>query len=165
MLIGHRGLVTTLRVNSLPAIESVCHRRQQLVDRVEICSKRNTVVFPHCQSERSRPGSQRTLSCSVRAPPGPGGTPFTRPTGRVPDTGPSCFRDVFRPIVPDQETTVTSDSGHPRLTSLAITLPSRRDIVVRLHPRLHFTRLITLRHDRFPIHLLLVVLFDVLIYC
>ena len=80
----------------------------------------------------------------------------------MPNAQPSALSYLLLPMMPSSATIADSEN-RPELADVAVALPDEQTVIIQLRPHLRFSDVVELQHSNFPIRLLLIILFSILV--
>ncbi|ERL57082.1 Copper sensory histidine kinase CpxA [Psychrobacter aquaticus CMS 56] len=169
LLTKRQEMVGALQAGNLRAVRQIYRQDRWLTNQIRIYDEQGAIIFPRYRDKEER--RQERPQGDQQA-----GRPFIKkmPEQRSPHDKsdqqrsevvkdkPSMLSSVLQPMMPSSATVADPDN-RPELADMTVVLPNKQTVIIQLRPHLRFADVVELQRENFPIRLLLIVVFSVLV--
>ncbi|MBH0064717.1 sensor histidine kinase [Psychrobacter sp. SZ93C1] len=187
LLTKRQEMVTALQAGDLTAVKQMYYQDRWLMNQIRVYDEQGAIIFPRYRDreelipERQQDGQQAIEPDYYRDGEEP--RPKNRPEGQqateppslepkllvqprrdkgMPNGQSSALSYLLLPMMPSSATIADSEN-RPELADVAVALPDEQTVIIQLRPHLRFSDVVELQHSNFPIRLLLIILFSILV--
>ena len=179
LLIKREEIVEALKVGDFAAVREMYRQDRRLMNQIRVYDEEDAIIFPRYRErddqrkpERRQRNEQAVEQSSIRTnsnqtkpavPPAPRFDTEKMINGenRVHEK-PSILDHILQPIMPRGAKMADPDT-RPELADVTIALPDKKIVLIQLRPHLRFSDVVELQRSNFPIRLLLILLFSILV--
>lgn len=180
LLIKRQEMVEALQVGDLTTVRQMYREDRWLMNQIRVYDEQGAIIFPRYRDREERrqehrqermPDERQTMRPSSMPPmqsmPKPNNEMSDNEIpgshdDRILDNEPSLLSNILSPVIPNRENIANPDS-RPELADVTVVLPDEQAVIVQLRPHLRFADVVALQRGNFPIRLLLIILFSVLV--
>lgn len=174
LLMKRQEMIDALQIGDLTAVRQMYRQDRWLMNQIRVYDEQGAIMFPRYRDrgeqrrqERIQDGKQKTgPSSTQKMPPLPDApkldTHKTFNDDSVSHDKPSILNRILHPMSPRSATIVDPDN-RPELADVTVVLPDEQMIIIQLRPHLRFSDVVELQRGNFPIRLLLIIIFSVLV--
>lgn len=163
LLPKRQEVVDALQSGDLLAIGQLYRQDRRLMSQIRVYDAQGAIIFPRYRYREERQSNaqevERDLS-SHHAMPDYRRAYYDK-EGRI-YKKPSIFNEILHPAMPSREA-ILHPENRPELADLTVVLPDGQTAIVQLRPHLRFADVLALQRGNFPLRLLLIILFSVLV--
>ncbi len=170
LLIKRQQVIVLLNQGDIETVRRMYRQNRRLMNQMRIYNEQGNLVFPRYQNRKKNPDSIKTNNYqasrsidteSLSANPVKSSNYDN--TSKEDDLSmtPFTFNDFIDPS-PRHKMTAGIDD-RPELADISVDLPDGQTMVLQLRPQLPFREVIALQRGNFPVRLLLIILFSVLV--
>ncbi|WP_143505664.1 MULTISPECIES: sensor histidine kinase [unclassified Psychrobacter] len=139
LLIKRQEMVEALQVGDLTTVRQMYREDRWLMNQIRVYDEQGAIIFPRYRDREERRQEHRQE--------------------RMPDE-----RQVMRPSsMPPIRANIVNPDSRPELADVTVVLPDEQAVIVQLRPHLRFADVVALQRGNFPIRLLLIIVFSVLV--
>ena len=169
LLMQRQQLVEALRASDMVAVRQMYRQDRRLMNQIRVYDEQGAIIFPRYRDRDERipvrrQNDQQMMGRAMQpAPPRAEGN--DRASNRHeenPKDQPSVLHNILKPITPSRATMADIDT-RPELADISVELPDGQSVIIQLRPHLRFADVVALQHGNFPIRLLLIIVFSVLV--
>ncbi|MGO2277330.1 MULTISPECIES: sensor histidine kinase [unclassified Psychrobacter] len=185
LLIKREEMVASLRAGDVESVRQMYRQDRQLMNQIRVYDERGAIIFPRYRDKDDR--AQRPLQTGRQimdhaiqpmrpvSPRSPSvddhsyGTESLNADNRLhehdnerPRNEPPFWREFLKPKTASSAAEVDINT-RPELADMSVELPDGQSIIIQLRPQLRFSDVVELHQGNFPIRLLLIVIFSVLV--
>lgn len=179
LLIKREEIVQALKVGDFAAVREMYRQDRRLMNQIRVYDEEDAIIFPRYRErddqrkpERRQRNEQAVEQSSIRTnstqtkpavPPAPRFDTEKMINGekRVHEK-PSILDHILQPIMPRGAKMADPDT-RPELADVTVALPDKKTVLIQLRPHLRFSDVVELQRSNFPIRLLLILLFSILV--
>lgn len=181
LLIKRQEMIEALQAEDLAAVRQMYRQDRRLMSQIRVYDEQGAIIFPRYR-DKYDPRRQERQEDKQEESQQTTGQPSISPiqsTAMKPDavnnrgidhdddndTGhdkPSILSHLLHPVIPRRATIADPDS-RPELADVTVVLPDNQKAIVQLRPHLRFSDVVGLQRGNFPIRLLLIIIFSVLV--
>jgi two-component system sensor histidine kinase CpxA len=145
------------------------------MNQIRVYDEQGAIIFPRYRDRDDRaqeriqergPSSQQLLERAMQQPlpPPPRADDNNRPSNHneVPKPQPSVLQEILKPMT-SSSAAIADIDARPELADISVELPDGQSVIIQLRPHLRFSDVVELQHGNFPIRLLLIIIFSVLV--
>lgn len=180
LLIKRQEMVEALQVGDLTTVRQMYREDRWLMNQIRVYDEQGAIIFPRYGDRDERRQEHR----QERMPDGrqvmrpslmPSMQPVPKPDNkmsdnkmsdnnndRISDNEPSLLDNILSPMTANRANIADSDS-RPELADVTVVLPDEQAVIVQLRPHLRFADVVALQRGNFPIRLLLIIIFSILV--
>ncbi|WP_352257948.1 ATP-binding protein [Psychrobacter sp. TB55-MNA-CIBAN-0194] len=189
LLTKRQEMVTALEAGDLTAVKQMYHQDRWLMNQIRVYDEQGAIIFPRYRDRDElrpelRPYGQQAIEPDYyRDGEGEEPRPKSRPEGQqateppslepklpiqprrdkdMPNAQPSALSYLLPPMIPSSATIADSEN-RPELADVTVALPDEQTVIIQLRPHLRFSDVVELQHSNFPIRLLLIIIFSILV--
>lgn len=180
LLIKRQEMVEALQVGDLTTVRQMYREDRWLMNQIRVYDEQGAIIFPRYRDRDGRrqermpermPDGRQAMRPSSMPPmqsmPKPDNEMSDNeiPSShddRILDNEPSLLSNILSPMRPNRANIANPDS-RPELADVTVVLPDEQAVIVQLRPHLRFADVVALQRGNFPIRLLLIILFSVLV--
>ncbi|MGM8909528.1 sensor histidine kinase [Psychrobacter sp. 1U1] len=180
LLIKRQEMVEALQVGDLTTVRQMYREDRWLMNQIRVYDQQGAIIFPRYRDRderrqehrQERMPDERQIMKPLSMPPmqsvpKPDNEMFDneRPGShddRISDNEPSLLNNILSPMRPNRANIANPDS-RPELADVTVVLPDEQAVIVQLRPHLRFADVVALQRGNFPIRLLLIILFSILV--
>ena len=158
LLIKRQEMVEALRVGDLSTVRQMYRQDRQLMNQIRVYDEQGAIIFPRYRDNDDRatprlPSQSRSENGNSR----PSNYNDERPKKQQ-----NVLRDILKPMT-SNNAAITDIDARPELADISVELPDGQSVIIQLRPHLRFSDVVALQHGKFPIRLLLIIVFSVLV--
>jgi len=179
LLIKREEIVEALKVGDFAAVREMYRQDRRLMNQIRVYDDEDAIIFPRYRDrdDQRKPerrqedeqaieqSSTQTNSTKIKpaAPPVPRLDTEKMVNGEnIVHEKPSILDHILQPIMPRGAKMADPDT-RPELADVTVALPDKKTVLIQLRPHLRFSDVIELQRSNFPIRLLLILLFSILV--
>ena len=177
LLIKRQEMVSALEDGDLIAVRQMYRQDRRLMNQIRVYDDQGAIIFPRYRDKEERvqgnPPSTQQLTDAAMLPIAPPRVDPAKPgempangsddyRNQPPRTPPSALQALLKPLTTDRGAIADIDS-RPELNDVTVSLPDGQSVIIQLRPHLRFADVVALQHGNFPIRLLLIIVFSVLV--
>ncbi|WP_350656320.1 ATP-binding protein [Psychrobacter sp. S1-30-MNA-CIBAN-0213] len=180
LLIKRQEMVEALQMGDLTTVRQMYREDRWLMNQIRVYDEQGAIIFPRYRDRDERrqehrqermPDERQTMRPSSMPPMQSMPKPDNKMSDnempgsnddRIFDNEPSLLDNILSPMIPNRANIANPDS-RPELADVTIVLPDEQAVIVQLRPHLRFADVVALQRGNFPIRLLLIILFSVLV--
>lgn len=170
LLIKRQEMVEALQAEDLAAVRQMYRQDRRLMSQIRVYDDQGAIIFPRYRDrydprrqDRRQEDGRTSEQSSVRPVPRPDiDRTINHDNEGVPHSKPSVLNHLLHPVLPRRATIADPDS-RPELADMTVVLPDNQTVIVQLRPHLRFSDVVELQRGNFPIRLLLIIGFSVLV--
>ncbi|WP_440453181.1 sensor histidine kinase [Psychrobacter sp. ASPA161_9] len=180
LLIKRQEMVEALQMGDLTTVRQMYREDRWLMNQIRVYDEQGAIIFPRYRDRDERrqehrqermPNERQTMRPSSMPPMQSMPKPDNKMSDnempgsnddRIFDNEPSLLDNILSPMIPNRANIANPDS-RPELADVTIVLPDEQAVIVQLRPHLRFADVVALQRGNFPIRLLLIILFSVLV--
>ncbi len=175
LLIKRQEMVDALQAGDLTTVRQMYRQDRWLMSQVRVYDEQGAIMFPRYldrgeqrRQERMQEDNQTIDSSSIQtAQSVPAMSKLDTIKKSKDDDGvsrdkPSVLNHILSPMVP-RSATLADPDNRPELADVTVVLPDKQTVIIQLRPHLRFSDVIELQRGNFPIRLLLIIVFSVLV--
>lgn len=161
LLIKRQEMAQALQAGDLSAVRQIYRQDRPLANQIRVYDEQGAIIFPRYRDKESRrparpPSDWQTGHHFIKQMPAP------RHEAAKDDL--SMLSRVLQPMMPSISTAMVADfDNRPELADMMVVLPNEQTVIIQLRPHLPFADVVALQRENFPIRLLLIVVFSVLV--
>ena len=157
LLIKRQEMVDALKVGDIDAVKQLYRQDRWLMNQVRVYDAQGAIIFPRYRDrEKLRPERQTATPTSSTQSISP------RLNDEISNDKPSTLSYLLPPMMPSSAEIADSES-RPELADVTVALPDGQTFIIQLRPHLRFSDVVELKNKNFPIRLLLIILFSILV--
>ncbi len=175
LLIKREDMVEALEVGDFAAVREMYRQDRRLMNQIRVYDDEDAIIFPRYRDrddqrkpERRQEDEQaieqspaQTDSAQIKPPPSRLDEKMVDGEKRAHDN-PSILDHILQPIMPRGAKMADPDT-RPELADVTVALPDKKTVLIQLRPHLRFSDVVELQRSNFPIRLLLILLFSILV--
>lgn len=174
LLVKRQEMVIALQAGDLITVRQMYRQDRRLMNQIRVYDKEDAIIFPRYRDreERRQERMQEGRQAMGRSSMEPMHPMPVKPrlnsnrSGSVDNAmsndKPSIFRRFLPPMIPSGARMADS-YNRPELADMTVVLPDEQTVIVQLRPHLRFADVVALQRGNFPIRLLLIIIFSVLV--
>ncbi|CAN6960690.1 histidine kinase [Psychrobacter okhotskensis] len=163
LLVKREKLIAALEIGDLPTVRDMYRQERRLMSQIRVYDGQGAIIFPRYRDREDQPKDRQALDYSMETPPKPNNASFAQPVNEMPSAKPSYFESIFQPVMPSRRAAIADSDNRPELADLTVALPDEQSVIIQLRPHLRFAELVALQRSHFPVRLLLIILFSILV--
>ena len=159
LLIKRQEMVDALKVGDIDAVKQLYRQDRWLMNQVRVYDAQGAIIFPRYRDrEKLRPERQTATSSTSTS------TQSISPklNDEISNDKPSTLSYLLPPMMPSSAEIADSEN-RPELADVTVALPDGQTFIIQLRPHLRFSDVVELKNKNFPIRLLLIILFSILV--
>ncbi|MGP4713103.1 MULTISPECIES: sensor histidine kinase [unclassified Psychrobacter] len=169
LLVKREVVAQVLKTGDLASVRQMYRQDRPLMSQIRIYDEQGATLFPRYRDrseqmqrrERGHQQSMSPLSPSNRSDDDLGHDNSRHNQADVTNR-PSILPSILQPVMPS-DMAITNSSERPELADKEVILPDGQAVIIQLRPQLRFADVIALQRGHFPIRLLLILVFGVLV--
>ncbi|MEN2750975.1 ATP-binding protein [Psychrobacter sp. FBL11] len=143
LLIKRQEMVEALQVGDLTTVRQMYREDRWLMNQIRVYDEQGAIIFPRYRDREERRQEHRQEHRQEQMPGG---------------------RQVMRPsLMPPIRANIANPDSRPELADVTVVFPDEQTVIIQLRPHLRFADVVALQRGNFPIRLLLIILFSVLV--
>ncbi|GAF62736.1 LOW QUALITY PROTEIN: copper sensory histidine kinase CpxA [Psychrobacter sp. JCM 18903] len=172
LLIKRQEMVEALRAGDLSTVKQMYRQDRQLMNQISVYDEEGAIIFPRYRNRDERrqkgmQGSRREVGQpsmqSMAAQPNVDNNRISSHDDNKMSNDKSLFLNhILQPMMPNSATLADFDS-RPELADVTVVLPDEQSVIIQLRPHLRFADVMALQRGNFPIRLLFILVFSVLV--
>lgn len=176
LLVKRQQMVEALQAGDLSAVGRMYREDRRLMNQIRVYDENDAIIFPRYRDREARRQEHRQSARqpmrqpmpSMQSVPSMSATPRSdnNPLGNlnkaISNDKPAIFRDFLQLITPNSAKMADAYTG-PELADVTVRLPDEQTVIIQLRPHLRFADVVALQRSNFPIRLLLIIIFSVLV--
>ncbi|WP_201579636.1 ATP-binding protein [Psychrobacter sp. Pi2-52] len=185
LLIKREEMVASLRTGNVESVRQMYRQDRQLMNQIRVYDEQGAIIFPRYRDKDERAQGQlqsgrqlmdRAIQpvrpVSPRPPRVENNTygvegrnaddRLREHDNEIPKDEPSFWQEFLKPRTASSAAVADIDT-RPELADMSVELPDGQSIIIQLRPHLRFSDVVEIQHGNFPIRLLLIVIFSVLV--
>mgnify|MGYP003674223225 CR=1 FL=1 len=185
LLIKREEMVAALRAGDVDSVRQMYRQDRQLMNQIRVYDEQGAIIFPRYRDKDDRAQGQlqsgrrlmdRAIQPLQQIPPRPprvensvyglegrnADNRLREHDNEIPKIEPSFWQKFLKSRTASSAAVADIDT-RPELADMSVELPDGQSIIIQLRPHLRFSDVVELQHGNFPIRLLLIVIFSVLV--
>lgn len=170
LLIKRQEMAAALRVGDLTTVTQMYRQDRRLMNQIRVYDEQGAIIFPRYRDREDRAqerlqNGQQSVERTIPPMPQPRMDNNDRPRNyndEVPKKPPTVLHEILKPLT-SSSAAIAEIDARPELTDISVELPDGQSVIIQLRPHLRFSDVVALQHGNFPIRLLLIIVFSVLI--
>ena len=180
LLIKRQKMVEALEVGDLTTVKQMYREDRWLMNQIRVYDQQGAIIFPRYGDREERrqeyrqermPDGRQIMMPSLMPPMQSMPKPDNKISDnemsdnnndRISDNKPSLLDNILSPMTANRVNIANPDS-RPELADVTVVLPDEQAVIVQLRPHLRFADVVALQRGNFPIRLLLIIIFSVLV--
>ncbi|WP_379544226.1 sensor histidine kinase [Psychrobacter sp. R86515] len=185
LLIKREEMVASLRAGDVESVRQMYRQDRQLMNQIRVYDEQGAIIFPRYRDKDDRAQGQlqsgRQLMDRAIQPVRPvsprpprvennvygvegrnADNRLREHDNEIPKDEPSFWQKFLKPRTASSAAVADIDT-RPELADMSVELPDGQSIIIQLRPHLRFSDVVEIQHGNFPIRLLLIVIFSVLV--
>ncbi|MGP4863510.1 sensor histidine kinase [Psychrobacter sp. T6-5] len=171
LLIQRQEMVDALRVGDLIAVRQMYRQDRRLMSQIRVYDEQGAIIFPRYRDRDERTqgrgqSGQQSMERAIQQPLPPLPRAYdNKPSNlndEMPIKQPSVLHEILKPIM-SSSAAIADIDARPELADISVELPDGQSVIIQLRPHLRFADVVELQHGNFPIRLLLIIAFSVLV--
>ena len=185
LLIKREEMVAALRAGDVDSVRQMYRQDRQLMNQIRVYDEQGAIVFPRYRDQDDRAQGQlqsgrrlmdRAIQPLQQIPPRPprvensvyglegrnADNRLREHDNEIPKIEPSFWQKFLKSRTASSAAVADIDT-RPELADMSVELPDGQSIIIQLRPHLRFSDVVEIQHGNFPIRLLLIVIFSVLV--
>lgn len=176
LLVKRQEMIEALQVGDLTTVREMYRQDRRLMSQIRVYDEQGAIIFPRYRDRDERrqdpiEGDRQVMGHLPMPPmqsmPNPNSEkPDNQMSGshedRISDNEPSLLNHILSPMTPNRGQVADPDS-RPELADMTVVLPDEQAVIIQLRPHLRFSDVVALQRGNFPIRLLLIIIFSVLV--
>ena len=173
LLIKRQEMVEALRAGDLSTVKQMYRQDRQLMNQISVYDEEGAIIFPRYRNRDERrqkgmQGSRREVGQpsmqSMAAQPNVDNNRINShdDNNKMSNDKSSFLNHILQPMMPNSATLADFDS-RPELADVTVVLPDEQSVIIQLRPHLRFADVMALQRGNFPIRLLFILVFSVLV--
>ena len=177
LLIKRQEMVEALRAGDLSTVKQMYRQDRQLMNQISVYDEEGAIIFPRYRNRDERrqkgmQGSRRevgqlSMQPSVQSMADQPSVDNNRTNShddnnKMSNDKSSFLNHILQPMMPNSATLADFDS-RPELADVTVVLPDEQSVIIQLRPHLRFADVMALQRGNFPIRLLFILVFSVLV--
>ena len=174
LLIKRQEMVEALRAGDLSTVKQMYRQDRQLMNQISVYDEEGAIIFPRYRNRDERrqkgmQGSRREVGQpsmqSMAAQPNVDNNRINShdDNNKMSNDKSSFLNHILQPMMPNSATLADFDS-RPELADVTVVLPDEQSVIIQLRPHLRFADVMALQRGNFPIRLLFILVFSVLVF-
>lgn len=179
LLLKREEMIDALKIGDFAAVREMYRQDRRLMNQIRVYDDEDAIIFPRYRDrddqrkperlQRNEQAVEQLSTQTTSAQTRPAAPPVSRPNtdkmlngeNRVGEK-PSVWDRVLQPIIP-RGTKMADPDTRPELADVTVALPDKKTVLIQLRPHLRFSDVVALQRSNFPIRLLLILLFSILV--
>ncbi|MBI0425169.1 sensor histidine kinase [Psychrobacter sp. NG27] len=184
LLIKREEMVAALRIGDVESVRQMYRQDRQLMNQIRVYDEQGAIIFPRYRDKDGRQGQlqndRQTMDRAIQPlqqipsrPPRVDNNAYgvegrnaddrlREHDNDIPKNEPSFWQKLLKPRTASSAAVADIDT-RPELADMSVELPDGQSIIIQLRPHLRFSDVVEIQHGNFPIRLLLIVIFSVLV--
>ena len=176
LLVKRQEMIEALQVGDLTTVREMYRQDRRLMNQIRVYDEQGAIIFPRYRDRderRQKPmnSDRQVMGYSSMLPiqsmPNTDNKkPDNKMSGnhddRVSNNKPSLLNHILSPMTPNGAKMADPDS-RPELADMTVVLPDEQAVIIQLRPHLRFSDVVALQRGNFPIRLLLIIVFSILV--
>ncbi|WP_201566532.1 sensor histidine kinase [Psychrobacter sp. JCM 18900] len=185
LLIKREEMVASLRAGDVESVRQMYRKDRQLMNQIRVYDEQGAIIFPRYRDKDDRAQGQlqsgrqimdRAIQPVRPVSPRPprvennaygvegrnADNRLREHDNEIPKNEPSFWQKFLKPRTASSAAVADIDT-RPELADMSVELPDGQSIIIQLRPHLRFSDVVEIQHGNFPIRLLLIVIFSVLV--
>jgi len=170
LLIKRQDMAAALRVGDLTTVTQMYRQDRRLMNQIRVYDEQGAIIFPRYRDREDRAqerlqNGQQSVERAIPPMPQPriGNNDIPRSyNDEVSKKQPTVLHEILKPLV-SSSAAIADIDARPELADISVELPDGQSVIIQLRPHLRFSDVVALQHGNFPIRLLLIIVFSVLI--
>lgn len=164
LLTKRQEMAEALQSGDLTAVKQMYQQDRWLMNQIRVYDEQGAIIFPRYRDRDELRPELRPYGQQATEPPSlePKLPIQPRRDKDMPNAQPSALSYLLLPMMPSSATIADSEN-RPELADVAVALPDEQTVIIQLRPHLRFSDVVELQHSNFPIRLLLIILFSILV--
>ena len=170
LLIKRQEMAAALRVGDLTTVTQMYRQDRRLMNQIRVYDEQGAIIFPRYRDREDRAqerlqNGQQSVERAIPPMPQPRMDNNDRPRNyndEVPKKPPTVLHEILKPLT-SSSAAIAEIDARPELADISVELPDGQSVIIQLRPHLRFSDVVALQHGNFPIRLLLIIVFSVLI--
>jgi len=185
LLIKREEMVASLRAGDVESVRQMYRKDRQLMNQIRVYDEQGAIIFPRYRDKDDRAQGQlqsgrqlmdRAIQPLQQIPSRPprvennvygvegrnADNRLREHDNEIPKDELSFWQKFLKPRTASSAAVADIDT-RPELADMSVELPDGQSIIIQLRPHLRFSDVVEIQHGNFPIRLLLIVIFSVLV--
>ena len=184
LLMKREEMVAALRIGDVEFVRQMYRQDRQLMNQIRVFDEQGAIIFPRYRDKDGRQGQlqngRQTMDPAIQSlqqipsrPPRVDNNAYgvegrnaddrlREHDNEIPKNEPSFWQKFLKPRTASSAAVADIDT-RPELADISVELPDGQSIIIQLRPHLRFSDVVEIQHGNFPIRLLLIVIFSVLV--
>ena len=187
LLVKRQEMVAALQAGDVEFVGQMYRQNRRLMNQIRVYDEQGTIIFPRYRDKDYRDKDYRgkewrqddrqamaramqpLQSISPRIENNAYGVEGRNANDRlrehdneIPKNAPFFWQKFLKPRTVNSAAVADIDT-RPELADMSVELPDGQSVIIQLRPHLRFSDVVELQHSNFPIRLLLIILFSVLV--
>ncbi len=165
LLVKRQDLVEALQAGDLSTVRQMYRQDRRLMSQIRVYDNQGALIFPRYRHREEESKGQQAQDYSMDSQPRSTHRRFGNYNNEVEMASdkPSVFKGILQPIMPSRRAAIANSNNRPELADVTVVLPDEQSVIIQLRPHLRFADVVALQRGNFPIRLLLIIVFSVLI--
>ena len=171
LLVKRQEMVEALQVGDLATVKEMYRQERRLMSQIRVYDEEGAIIFPRYRNrdERRKKGMQggrqevgQPSMQSMAAQPSVDSNRTSSYDNKMSNDKSSFLNYLLQPMTPNHAKMADPDN-RPELADMTVVLPDEQAVIIQLRPHLRFSDVVALQRGNFPIRLLLIIVFSVLV--
>ncbi|MBF2718764.1 two-component sensor histidine kinase [Psychrobacter sp. NG254] len=184
LLMKREEMVAALRIGDVEFVRQMYRQDRQLMNQIRVFDEQGAIIFPRYRDKDGRQGQlqngRQTMDRAIQPlqqipsrPPRVENNAYgvegrnaddrlREHDNEIPKIESSFWQKFLKPRTASSAAVADIDT-RPELADISVELPDGQSIIIQLRPHLRFSDVVEIQHGNFPIRLLLIVIFSVLV--
>jgi len=176
LLVKRQEMTEALQVGDLTTVREMYRQDRRLMNQIRVYDEQGAIIFPRYRDRDGRRQKPMNSDRQVMGyssmlpiqsmPNADNKKPDNKMSGnhddRVSNNEPSLLNHILSPMTLNRAKMADPDS-RPELADMTVVLPDEQAVIIQLRPHLRFSDVVALQRGNFPIRLLLIIIFSVLV--
>lgn len=171
LLVKRQEMVEALQVGDLATVKEMYRQERRLMSQIRVYDEEGAIIFPRYRNrdERRKKGMQgdrqevgQPSMQSMVAQPSVDSNRTSSYDNKMSNDKSSFLNYLLQPMTPNHAKMADPDN-RPELADMTVVLPDEQAVIIQLRPHLRFSDVVALQRGNFPIRLLLIIVFSVLV--
>lgn len=176
LLVKRQEMTEALQIGDLTTVREMYRQDRRLMNQIRVYDEQGAIIFPRYRDRDGRRQKPMNSDRQVMGyssmlpiqsmPNADNKKPDNKMSGnqddRVLNNEPSLLNHILSRLTPNRAKMADPDS-RPELADMTVVLPDEQAVIIQLRPHLRFSDVVALQRGNFPIRLLLIIIFSVLV--
>ncbi|WP_413190424.1 sensor histidine kinase [Psychrobacter sp. AT9] len=176
LLVKRQEMTEALQIGDLTTVREMYRQDRRLMNQIRVYDEQGAIIFPRYRDRDGRRQKPMNSDRQVMGyssmlpiqsmPNADNKKPDNKMSGnqddRVLNNEPSLLNHILSPMTPNGAKMADPDS-RPELADMTVVLPDEQAVIIQLRPHLRFSDVVALQRGNFPIRLLLIIVFSILV--